>query len=426
VNVPRLIARVALLAAVGTVVLIVVSRGAGYIVHLRMNDALGLRDGSKVVEGGVQVGTVQLRLARHDQVIATLDIDRRYAPVGRDARAQVTSLNLLGQKSLQLLPGNRRRPAPSGFTLAASRVTPATDLDQVLDVLAPETRSRLTILIDEAGAAFAGRRADISTLLNELPSSLSAGSNLLGQLDHDNQALARLVSNSDAFITSIDGQRPQLGRLVNTLGQTAVSVEPRDAQLQATLRRLPGTLATAQRFLTDLRTSTVPLGPAARDIQSVAPGLTDTLRQLAPFTTSATPALRAASAAAPQLTALAVGATPVLQEALPTLSALTAAVTDAQPVTHALSLSIDNILATAWNWSHAVELRDSLSHLFRAEFSITPQTATRIVNQLISTGGLPAARGKTSSSARSASASASAAGASGANLSSLSQYLLKP
>ncbi len=397
-NVSRLITRVAGVAAIVAVAVILLSGGTSYVIHLRMADALGLRNGSKVVEGGVQVGTVKLGLGPDDQVLATLHIQSRYAPIGRDATAQVTSLNLLGQKSLQLAPGDRRDAAPSGYTLPA-RVTPATDLDQVLDVLAPDTRSRLTILIDEAGAAFVGRRQDFSALLGELPGSLSAGANLLGALDGNNRTLAELVSNSDGFITALDGRRSELARLVDTLGQTAVTVEPRDAALGNTLRRLPGTLVTAQRFLADLRRTTVPLGPAARDIETVAPPVDAVLLQIAPFTRAARPALSQATTDAPELTELAIKATPVLRVAAPTLEDLSTASVDLAPVTQALSKSVDNIIATAWNWSHAVELRDGLSHLFRAEFTFSTKTVSYLVQRLLATGASSDARHGTTKAA---------------------------
>jgi phospholipid/cholesterol/gamma-HCH transport system substrate-binding protein len=424
---PRLIVRLGAVAALGALALIAFSGASDYVVHVRMNDALGLRSGSKVVEGGVQVGTVKVSLGERDKVIASLDIDRRYAPIGRDATARVTSLNLLGQKSLQLTPGNRHDAAPSGSTLRASRIVEATDLDQVLDVLAPDTRSRLTILIDEAGATFVGRREDFSTLLKEMPSSLSQGATLLGALVQDNRTLADLVAHSDRFIGTLDTQRAQLGKLVNTLGQTAVTVEPRDAQLQSTLRRLPGTLATARHFLGKLRETTVPLGPAARDIQSVAPPLDSVLEQIAPFTQAARPALATATSAAPELTALAAKATPVLQAAAPTLRDLRTASGDLAPVTQALSLSIDNIIGTAWNWSHAVELRDGLSHLFRAEFTVTPHTVDVLVKRLLSTTPLSVLKSAARTSpSTTPPATAGGAPASGSDLLGLLQYLTKP
>jgi phospholipid/cholesterol/gamma-HCH transport system substrate-binding protein len=385
VKIRTVINAAAAVAIIAIAVVLLSGGGNDYVIGLEMHDALGLRDGSKVVEGGVQVGTVHVRLGAHDQVVATLAIQRQFAPVGRDASAQVVSMNLLGEKNLDLNPGNRNVPAPSGFVIPRSRITPSTDLDQVLNVLGPDTRARLTILINEAGAALTGRRQDLSAVLAQLPSSLSVGASLFRQLISNDHSLASLVQHTDGFITALAVQRRQLGALVGTVAQSAQTVAVRDSQLQGTLRRLPGTLRTARTFLNDLSNTTVPLGPAARDIQQAAPPLESVLAQLTPFTQAARPALAAAGSAAPGLTSLAGGVTPVLRAAAPTLDALRTTSADLVPVSHALSLSVDNIVAVAANWAHAIQLRDGLSHVFRAEVTVTPATVQELVNRLLTT-----------------------------------------
>jgi phospholipid/cholesterol/gamma-HCH transport system substrate-binding protein len=384
----------ALAGGVVAVAAILIAAGAGkpgYEIRLQLSDAQGLRDGSKVVMGGVQVGQVNLTLGPSDQVQASLSIDRKYAPIGRDASAAITSVNLLGEKSVDLDPGDRSQPAPSGYVLPAARITPSTDLDQVLDVLGPDTRAQLAVLINEAGEVFTGRRADFSTLLGQLPTSLVTGTELLQRLDGDHRTLADLVAKSESLISAVAAHRSDLDQLVNTFGQTAQTVAARDGDLRQTLSELPGTLQTAQGFLGDLRRTTVPLGPAALDIQRTAPPLSATLTQLAPFTAAATPALSQAITTAPSLTRLAAGATPVLQSAVPTLASLSQVSSDLTPVSHTLMLSADNIVATAANWAHAIQFRDGLSHVFRAEVAVTAQTITDSVDRLLSSQNLSSA-----------------------------------
>jgi virulence factor Mce-like protein len=382
-----------LIVAVAVIVAIAVSGGSRpYELQLRLDNALGLRDGSKVVIGGVQVGTAHTSLTAHDKVVVRLDIDSKYAPLGRDATATVTSVNLLGQKSLELNPGNRGDPASSGFELAAARVTPSTDLDQVLNVLDDSTRARLTVLVNEAGAAFADRRWDVASLLQQLPSSLTQGTALLRRLVADHHSLADLVTRTDGFVNAVTGQRQALVGLLDTFGRTTETFSAKQLQLRATLARLPATLETARSFLTDLRQTTIPLGPAATDLQRTAGPLAETLARVAPFTRSATPALAQARTVAPALTRLATGATPVLHASVPTLSSLAQLSLNLVPVSDTLMRSADNIVGTAANWAHAIQFRDGLSHVFRAEVSITPQTLNSLVDRLVNyqkMGGAP-------------------------------------
>jgi phospholipid/cholesterol/gamma-HCH transport system substrate-binding protein len=370
----------ALLAVLAVVVLAIVVAGGGddqrYTVRLELDNALGLRDGSLVTVGGVEVGKVRVRLdhGRGDEVEVEARLDAGQGPIGRGARAYITSVNLLGQKRLELDKGNPSAPLPSGSLIASSRVTPSTDLDQVLAVLTPDVRSRLGILLNEAGAGVVGRSADISKLIRTLPSTIDKATKVIDGVVTDNHTLADLVDHSDQLVTSVAAERAALGDLVDSAGQAAGSAADKRAQLRATLVSAPGMLGSLRRFLGRLQTTTVPLGPAARDITAVAPALLETVDELAPFQKAASPTLAKAVDVAPALTKLAAGATPVLRSATPTVGRAAQLASDLVPVTDTLDRSVDNLIGTVDNWSRAVQYRDGLSHIFRGEAAVTPQT----------------------------------------------------
>jgi virulence factor Mce-like protein len=387
----RRVAAAGAIAAVALAIAAIVAGGSSpYVVRVRLADAVGLRQNSPVMIGGVQAGTVTLRLGRRDQVIAELEIDRAQAPVGRNASVAIAAVNFLGQKEAELTRGNVADPAPSGYVIPASRVTISTDLDQVLDVLDASTRARLAILIDEAGTAVTGRRADLSSILAQLPPSLQSADVVLSRLVSDNHTLAHLLATSDQFVTQTDARRAQLVRLVDRVGQAAATVASRRQSLATTLARAPGTLAELQSFLARLKATAAPLGPAAEDLVSTAPVASAALAQLGPFVTAATPALHTATALAPQLTELGVQATPVLAQANPTVASLATFSGALQPVSTILNRSVDNVLAVVENWSRAIQFRDGLSHVFRGEASITPNVLESLVNRLL--GGASARR----------------------------------
>jgi phospholipid/cholesterol/gamma-HCH transport system substrate-binding protein len=385
----RRVASLALLAAVVVVaILILDSGGSSYQIKMRLSDADGLRQGSPVSIGGQDVGTISMSV-RNGRVLVDMKLDRAQAPVGKDATASVASVNLLGQKRVELYKGNIHDPAPSGYVLPAGRVTVTTDLDQVFDTLTPDVRARLAILINEAGLAFTGRRADFNQMLAQLPPDFNAGTQLLSGISTDNHTLAALVQNSDGFISQLAGQRAQLVHLVKVLGQASSTVAAKRAQLAATLERAPGTLATLRRFLVKLQSTTVPLGPAAVDITHTAPVLNQTLAQLEPFRQAAEPTLREATSVAPDLTRLAVGATPVIRQATPVIASLATFAEALQPISSILNGSADNLVAILQNWSDAIQFRDGLSHVFRGEATSTPQIVESMVNQLEQSGLVP-------------------------------------
>jgi phospholipid/cholesterol/gamma-HCH transport system substrate-binding protein len=384
------------LAALGLVIVVVIGvillSPGGTTHHLRiaMIDAEGLRNGEAVVVGGVPVGKVSnLKLVQPgDQVIAELTIKNSAWPVGRDASAAINSVNLLGQKELDLIVGNRADPAPDGYLIGASRVTPSTDLDQVLDVLDPLTRARLSVFLDEAGLALTGRRMDLSNLLQELPSGLADTTQLLNSLVSDNHTLADLLQSSGQFIDQINQQRAGVTRMVHVVGQAAAVVASRRSELLQTLAQTPPALGTLRTFLAQLQTATVPIRPAAIALSSAARPLTETLAQLEPFRQAAQPALATATRVAPDLSRLALGATPVLQQARRPLDALASFSTDPLPkIGNVLNGSVDNAVAVAADWGHAIQLRDGLSHIFRGEVSFTAEALRSAVSRLMAMQG---------------------------------------
>lgn len=354
-----------------------------YRLRLVLDNASGLRGGSEVRIGDVTAGKVaSVALGPRDQVVAELELEPAHAPVGRDASVAISSLNLLGQKYVALAKGDPARPAPSGFTVPRSRLSTSTDLDQVLNVLDTDTRTRLAILINEAGFAVSGRRADFNQLLRELPRTTAAATELLDQFVGDNRTLAHLVDRSDAFIAQIARERRGLGTMVDTLGQTAATFAARRTQLRQTLERAPDTLRSLQGFLGDLRATTLPLGPAARDVAATAPALTSMLTELEPFRRAAEPALGEARRLAPALNTLARGATPVVRRATPTLRSMADFSRALVPVTDTLDHSMDNLLAIVHNWSRAIQFRDGLSHVFNAQLAVSPETLLSAIRRL--------------------------------------------
>lgn len=373
------------LAAVAVAVTLVVAAGdeQRYRVRLVLDSAYGLNEGGEVRTGGVAVGRIgSLRLGKDDAVVADLEIDEDAAPIGKGAAVAIRATNLLGQKFVDLDPGDPSAPRPSGTTVPGDQIDAPTDLDQVLDVLDADTRTRLQILINEAGIAVTGRRADFNAFLRGLPPSLVDLRTLLDGLNSDGRALGRLVEHSDGLIARIARERRELGELVQVAGHAARTVAERRAELRQSLAKAPATLRALQGFLADLEATAEPLGPAARAITDSAPALHSTLEELEPFRRAASPTLEAARTVAPRLTRLADGATPVLRRAVGAVGALAEFGERSGPLTRAVDVSIDDTLATLEGWARAIQLRDGLSHSFRAKASVSADTLRTLVSRL--------------------------------------------
>lgn len=379
------------LASVCACLVAAVAAGCGdddraYHVRLVMKHAGGLRDGAEVAMGGVAIGRVDLRLTDdRRRVIADLEIDPEHAPLDRDVRVAISAVNLLGLKRADIIPPARPSgPASDGHLLRANQLTVSTDLDQVLDVLDPDTRTALAVVINEAGAAFSGRRQEFARLVAAMPRSFAEAARLVDEVVQDNDALKDLVAKSDGFIGEVTERRRELAQLVRTAGAAGTTVAARHVQLRETLRRAPATLASLRGFLAELRGTAGSLGPAARHIAATAPALSDTLGEVAPFERAAAPTLRQARAVAPQLTTLSTKAGPVVHRARTTAAELKKTAGALVPVSATLDDSADNIIAILENWSRAIQFRDGLSHVFRGEATVSPDLLDSYIQRFMS------------------------------------------
>jgi phospholipid/cholesterol/gamma-HCH transport system substrate-binding protein len=372
-------------------ILVIGGKDDPYRLRMELKDAAGLRAKSAVAVGGLKVGRVaSVELDDRDRVFAVLEIDAENAPVGKDVSAAITSVNLLGQKQVELVAGNPDDPAPSGYRIPPDRTIPATDLDEVLNVLDPDTRARLAIFLKESGIGFDGRKAELSGFIGDLPQAFSDAQALVAELVNDNRTLGHLVETSDAFVGELAAKREDLTEMVAVLRRSAAVAAERRAELGATIDQAPGTLLEAQRFLTRLEATTVPLGPAARVLSATAPTVSDTLDRLQPFRRDAEPALSAAVDVAPALTRLAKGAAPVLGSVLPPVNRLADFTEGPVPrIGNTLDGSVDNIIAIATNWAHAIQFRDGISHIFRGEVALSGEALRSMVGRLVD----PPARG---------------------------------
>lgn len=360
---PALFAVVAIAAAI-------VIAGAGdsdpYKVRVQLDNASGLRSGRAVKIDGAKVGEVgDIAIGRRDVVVADLDIERKYAPIGRGASVAIQSTNLLGEKFVTLGRGDRSRPEPSGAVIPQSRVTTPVDLDQVIDVLDAPTRARLGILINEAGLGLTGRRLDFNALLKELPPSLQAATKLLDEVVSDRRTVATLVSRSERFVTRFAAERKRLGAMIDAAGGTMESLASRRQRLAETLSRAPATLRTLRGFLARLEGTARLLGPASGAISASVPPLSRTLDEVEPFRRAAEPALEQAVRTGPQLTRLADGATPVIRRANPALGQLARLARELAPVTRTLDRAVADVYGLLEGWGRATQTRDGLSHVFR-------------------------------------------------------------
>lgn len=375
----------ALLAAVGvTAAAFLLGGEEGYHVRAEFLDAAGLRKNSQVKIAGAPVGKVsELAVTEDDRALAVLEIDASAAPVGRDASVKVRPNTLLGEKYADLRPGQISRPVQSGTLIPARRTGASVELDDVLAVLDPDTRTRLGILINEAGIALEGRGSDLDALLTQLPPALDQAEQLVADLGADNRALRRLVVDSDRFLEPVSRERRSVGRFVDSAEGALTSVASRRGELGETVRRAPSTLVQLRSTLARTSRTSRALRPAATALRQSAPPLTDVLQDLPGFARAARLTLGQARAVAPKLTALGRSLEPFASELRPAARQLDTFARALGPVSVLSEQAIGNALGLMEGWSRAIQVRDAAGHLFRNQAYVTPGAAKRLVDTFV-------------------------------------------
>lgn len=376
------------LLALGAVALVMVIAGSGdspYMLKMRVPTADGLVANQDVKIDGVRAGKVTtVKLGRGDQAEITMQMDRVAAPVGVDARTRIRSVSVLGEKYVDMRPGDTSRPARSGSWVRADTAPPV-DLDDVLNTLDASTRARLRIILAEGGTALTGRGDAVRRLMIALPSGMSQLGEVLRQATADTASLKRVVDAGDRVISTLTPHRRALGQLVQEADGALRATADRRAALGAAVGEAPSTLAQLRRSLGLLQRASTNLQPAADQITRAADPVDATLRALPQFSDDAAPTVDQARAAAPDLTRLARGVQPALQKLQPVAKKLRVALTHADPLVQGLDKGLaDDALYFLQTWARVTARSDGLGHIFGAQITISEDTVRQITDRVLS------------------------------------------
>lgn len=363
---------VALLAgAVLAAVLVFTGGGDKYVVNARFQDAGGILKNYGVKIDGIPAGKVtKISLLPGDQVNVRMEMDKGAAPIGAGASAKVRPVNLLGEKYVDLSPGDLSRPAPSGSVIPESRTGAPVEIDDVLNVLDPDTRSALRLLVNESGLALAGRGTNFNQTLSDLPPALDQARQVVSQVAAENQNLQRMIVNGDRVIHSMAARRNDLGDLVDSASRALTTVAAKRDQLGATVGDAPAALDRLRSTLAHLRSASDDLTPAADSLRTATPALAATLQRLPQFADDAAGTLAEVRRVSPTLDRLGRQSTPTLARLRPTADLLARYADDSKALMDGLgSGTLRSFLAFMDDWSHVTDNADGLGHVFRLRIS---------------------------------------------------------
>lgn len=232
---------------------------------VRLEDGLGLREGSQVTVAGLPAGIVKaltVASVRHDSgtVVAarvTMNADR-FALLRADSRTRVRALGLLGDRLLDFTPGTPGRPA----------LKPTDTLDV-------ESFAEIGDLFSAADTALRAVTA-VSGDLRVVAARLKQGEGTMGRLFNDASlydTLLRTVRRADGVLTALQSGRGSLGRMLRdtTLYGSVISAAVALDSAASLLNDRAGVIARMQRdtaFYARLRSATVGVDSLVRGLNA--------------------------------------------------------------------------------------------------------------------------------------------------------------
>jgi virulence factor Mce-like protein len=262
----------------------------GYRLKISFTDAPTLAEQADVRVAGVNIGKVvaKERDPKGNRTIATLEIDRKYAPIRRDARALLRQKTLLGETYVEMTMG---RPTtgtvPENGRLANARVADAVEFDEFFRIFGQRTRRDFRQWQKSSAQASRGRATDISDALGTFPGFFETGEDLLTVLNRRREGLQSLVRNTGTTFEAISRNEDALQNAIVRNRQVFETLADRRDALAESFQIFPTFQREARATMGRLGTFSQDTEPLLRDLEPVLEDAQPTLASLRRLSPSA-------------------------------------------------------------------------------------------------------------------------------------------
>jgi virulence factor Mce-like protein len=273
----------------------------GYQFKIEFPNATQLAQEADVRISGVSVGKVKSITPKNGETEATIQLEPKFAPVPKDAKAILRQKTLLGETYVELTPGHPGSPkVPEGGTLAVTQVAPSVQLDEIFRTFDPRTRAAFQVWMQDQAVAITGRGTDISNALGNLPGFETDTNTLLQILNTQQGAVQRLAADTGVVFDALTERDGQLASLItnsnkvfqttaqrnNELQQLFVVLPTFERQSQITLERLNQFAHFTNPLINELRPAAQEISPTLIELEQISPDLVHLFRNLGPLVTA--------------------------------------------------------------------------------------------------------------------------------------------
>jgi phospholipid/cholesterol/gamma-HCH transport system substrate-binding protein len=292
--------RVLLSGAIGLVLVAFIVIAGGFTggpsnptYKLEFGNAFGLVSGAPFKVAGVPAGSISsINLCYEDKTahcqnkldaLVTVQVTTKgFGAFRSDASCQSRPQSLIGEYFVDCQPGQYGKALPSGATLPASHTFSTIPADLLADIMRMPQRERFTLIINELGAAVAGRSTDLQTALKRAVPAIDETDNLLNLLGNDSQTLKALTANSNAVVTALANNSTQVQNFIVQADKAATDTATQQTNLKTALQRFPALLEQLKPTMAKLGTAATANTPVLANLNAAAGQLHTLFTNLAP------------------------------------------------------------------------------------------------------------------------------------------------
>jgi len=274
----------------------------GYQFTASFEEATQLAQEAEVRISGVTVGKVKkIELGDDGRSLATMEIERKYAPPPSDTRAILRQKTLLGETYIELTPGTKGAPTlPEGDHLNTRNVAATVELDEIFRSFDKQTRQAFQVWQQEVARGIKGNGANFSDALGSLEPFAVDTNEVLKTLNSQTRATKLLIRNTGQFFKSLTEREQTLTDLIVNSNRVFGTTAERDRQIRETfialptfideskktLRRLESYAANTNPLITDLHPWAREASRTLQSAKELAPGFNHFMQSLGPAVTA--------------------------------------------------------------------------------------------------------------------------------------------
>ncbi|MDQ6805795.1 MAG: MlaD family protein, partial [Actinomycetota bacterium] len=262
---------------------------------IELDNAFGLVTGAELKVAGVRAGTIEsigLDQQTLHAVVTVAVTQNGLASFRSDAFCRSRPESLIGEYFIDCDPGQSGKVLRPGSTILVTHTQSTIPADLLQNVMRMPYRQRFTLIINELGAAVAGRSEDLRAALRRAVPALTETDSLLKLLAGDSSTLAQLTTNSDSVITALSDNKVQVRRFIKEANASATATAVQQRNLRATFQKLPGFLEQLRPALAQLGAASAANQPVVANLNAASGQLNRLFTDLPGFAHSSLPAIR--------------------------------------------------------------------------------------------------------------------------------------